>query len=333
MILGVDGGGTKTLAVIVDSAGRVLGTGRSGPSNYQVLGLDAAVRSLRSAVRAALSSVPRAERLSRAVFGLAGADFALDRSRLEHALATMDELAGVPLVVRNDAEVALVGAVAGVRGVAACAGTGAIAVGMDGLGRVARADGWGYLLGDEGGGYWIGLEALRAVVRRHDGRARRGRELERVVLNLLEVQDATALLDWIYGRPASVNDIAALAPLVLAAAAKGDPEAARIVQQAGARLGGATCAVVRRLGFSGEAFPLVALGGLFQSPHGAALEGPLKNRVSKAAPGGTWQTPRLPAEFGAVLLGAILDGTAPDEFADILRRARTKSERESPRRA
>ncbi len=263
--------------------------------------------------------MPRAERLSCAVFGLAGADFALDRSRLERAIATMDELAGVPLVVRNDVEVALVGAVAGVRGVAVCAGTGAIAVGMDGVGRVARADGWGYLLGDEGSGYWIGLEALRAVVRRHDGRARRGRELEQAVLGSLRLQDAPALLDWTYGRPASVNDIAALAPLVLAAAVQGDPEAARIVRQAGTRLGTATCAVVRELGFSGEAFPLVALGGLFQSPHGAALEGPLRDRVRKAAPGGTWQTPLLPAEFGAVLLAGILGGTAVEEFASRLR--------------
>jgi N-acetylglucosamine kinase-like BadF-type ATPase len=318
VILGVDGGGTKTLAVAVDSAGRVVGTGRSGPSNYQVLGLDAAVRSLRSAVRSALSSVPRTERLSRAVFGLAGADFELDRSRLEHALAAMDELGGAPVVVRNDAEVALVGAVAGVRGVAVCAGTGAIAVGMDGLDRVARADGWGYLLGDEGSGYWMGLEALQAVVRREDGRARRGRELERAVLSSLQVEDAPALLDWTYGRPASVNDIAALAPLVLATAAQGDPEAARIVHQAGERLGRATCAVVRRLGFSGEVFPLVALGGLFQSPHGAALEGPLRDRVHKAAPGGTWRTPLFPAELGAVLLAGILGGTASDDFVSNL---------------
>ncbi|MEN6369202.1 MAG: BadF/BadG/BcrA/BcrD ATPase family protein, partial [Thermotogota bacterium] len=222
MILGVDGGGTKTVAVVVDSAGRVRGTGRSGPSNYQVLGLDAAVESVRSAILAALASVVRPERVSRAVFGLAGADFASDRFRLEHAFANMDELAGVPLTVRNDAEVALVGAVAGERGVAVCGGTGAIVVGMDGLDRVLRADGWGYLLGDEGSGYWIGLEALRAVVRRHDGRARRGRELERVVLGSLKLQEAPSLLEWAYGRPASVNDIAALAPLVLAAAAQGD---------------------------------------------------------------------------------------------------------------
>ncbi len=324
MILGVDGGGTKTLAVVVDSAGRVLGTGRSGPSNYQVLGLDAAVRSVRSAVRAALSSVPRAERISRAVFGLAGADFVLDRSRLEHALATMGELAGVPFVVRNDAEVALVGAVAGVRGVAVCAGTGAIAVGMDGLGRVARADGWGYLLGDEGSGYWIGLEALRAVVRRHDGRARRGRELERAVLDSLQMRDAPALLEWTYRRPASVNDIAALAPLVLAAAAGGDPEAARIVHQAGAQLGGATCAVVRRLGFSRAAFPLVALGGLFHSPHAALLKRPLEAAVHKAAPEGGWRTPALPAELGAVLLGATVDGVAATDFLASLRCASEK---------
>ena len=221
--------------------------------------------------------------------------------------------------MRNDAEVALVGAVAGDRGVAVCAGTGAVCVGMNGAHRTARSDGWGYLLGDEGGGYWIGAAALRTLLRRHDGRGRRGRGLEQAMLAALGGIGAPEILDWVYDAPAAVDRIAGLAPVVLAAAASGEPAAAAIVNQAGVRLGRAACAVIRRLELVCETFPLVTLGGLFRSPHATALRTPLENAVRRAAPDGVWRTPVFPAESGAALLGASLDGEAPDGFIANLR--------------
>lgn len=319
MIVGVDGGGTKTVAVAVSDSGRVLGTGQGGPSNYRVLGLEAAAANLRRAVRAALEGNGGDGRISRAVFGLAGADLAADCCRLETALSGLDELAGAKVVVRNDAEVALVGAVAGDRGVAVCAGTGAICVGMNGAHRTARSDGWGYLLGDEGSGYWIGAAALRTLLRRHDGRGRRGRGLEQAMLAALGGIGAPEILNWVYDAPAAVDRIAGLAPVVLAAAASGEPAAAAIVNQAGVRLGRAACAVIRKLELVCETFPLVTLGGLFRSPHATALRTPLENAVRRAAPDGMWRTPVFPAEFGAALLGASLDGEAPDGFIANLR--------------
>jgi len=123
----------------------------------------------------------------------------------------------------------------------------------------------------------------------------------------------------VYDAPAAVDRIAGLAPVVLAAAASGDPAAAAIVNQAGVRLGRTACAVIRRLDLASETFPLVTLGGLFRSPHATALRTPLENAVRRAAPDGMWRTAVFPAEFGAALLGASLGGEAPDGFIDNLR--------------
>jgi len=108
---------------------------------------------------------------------------------------------------------------------------------------------------------------------------------------------APEVLDWVYDTPA----------------------AAAIVNQAGVRLGRAACAVIRRLELVCETFPLVTLGDLFRSPHATALRTPLENAVRRAAPDGVWRRPVFPAEFGAALLGASLDGEAPDGFIANLR--------------
>ncbi|MDD5645559.1 MAG: BadF/BadG/BcrA/BcrD ATPase family protein [Candidatus Bipolaricaulis sp.] len=326
MILGVDGGGTKTVAVVVSDSGRVLGTGRSGPSNPRVLGLEKAMANVRSAVRAATEGCPGECEIHRAVFGLAGVDVAADESRLERALSEALGLTRARVLVRNDAEVALVGAVAGGRGVAVCAGTGAIAVGADGKGHVVRAGGWGYLLGDEGSGYWIGVTAIRSILRRHDGRGRRGCGLETAVLGALGLTEAPELLEWAYG--ASIDGIAGLAPFVLAAAER-DAAAAAIAGQAGVELGRAACAVIRRLDLGSETFPLVALGGLFGSARSAVLQKALEGTVCRVAPDGVWRLPEFRAEFGAVLLGASLNGEVSSEFIDNLRLSPGRAEEDA----
>ena len=78
-ILGVDGGATKTLAVVGDDTGRILGAGLGGPTNYQIIGIEPAMSNLNSAVRGALSARRHQHgQVDCAVFGLAGADFPVD---------------------------------------------------------------------------------------------------------------------------------------------------------------------------------------------------------------------------------------------------------------
>lgn len=253
LFLGVDGGGTKTLAVVVDADGQERGRGMAGGANYNTLGLDTALANLRAAVHAALAAAQAAPPIAAAWIGLAGVDRAADRALLLPRLAPLARV----VHLGNDAELALSALPAGV-GVALIAGTGSIALGRDPAGATARAGGWGHILGDEGSGYDIGRNALCAALRASDGRGPATSLLPRILARW-ELPIAEALLSRVY--PAGDKaDIAALAPLALDAATDGDPVAHAIVRRAAAELAVAASTVAHALAFPDGRAPL-ALGG------------------------------------------------------------------------
>jgi N-acetylglucosamine kinase-like BadF-type ATPase len=253
LFLGVDGGGTKTLAVVVDAAGQERGRGQAGGANYNTLGLDTALANLHAAVRTALTVARAAPPVTAAWVGLAGVDRATDRELLLPHLAPLARA----VHLGNDAELALSALPSGV-GVALIAGTGSIALGRDPSGATARAGGWGHILGDEGSGYDIGRRAVQAALRASDGRGPATSLLPRILARW-DLPAAEALLSRVYPTGDKAV-LAALAPLVLDAAADGDPAARTIIRRAAAELAAVACAVARVLAFPDGRVPL-ALGG------------------------------------------------------------------------
>ncbi|MEO7003328.1 MAG: BadF/BadG/BcrA/BcrD ATPase family protein [Ktedonobacterales bacterium] len=171
LYLGLDGGGTKTLAVVVDATGAERGRAVAGSANHQAVGVARAVAHIRMAVAGALAQAgvvaPDQAPCVAGWLGIAGLDGPADHDLLlPHLRALADSVH-----LTNDAELPLAALPDGA-GVALVAGTGSIALGRNAQGRFARAGGWGHLLGDEGSGYDIGRQALQAVVRAADGRAR-----------------------------------------------------------------------------------------------------------------------------------------------------------------
>lgn len=275
--LGVDGGGSKTLAILVDGQGRELGRGRAGSANYHTAGLAAASASVRAAAQAAQAAAGGPP-VAAAWVGLAGLDHPAD-----HALLA-PHFAGLAPVLRltNDAEL-LLGDLPGSVGVGLIAGTGAIAVGRDAGDASARASGWGHLLGDEGGGYDLGRRALQAATRAADGRG--------PATDLL----AAILRHWSLATPADLiasaddhaapESVAQLAPLVLAAAQSGDRAARAIVQRGARELADAVLAVARQLDLP-PALPLALGGGLlvYQPEYRALVLRHLRGRRALAPP-------------------------------------------------
>jgi N-acetylglucosamine kinase-like BadF-type ATPase len=256
--LGVDGGGSKTLAVLVDRDGRVRGEGEAGSSNHLVIGWPRAARNLLDAVSGALETAGEVLPVEMAWIGVAG----LER---QHDIATWarrldgKHLAAVTYL-GNDADL-LLGGLADAVGVALIAGTGSNAIGRDGTGAMARAGGWGHLIGDEGSGFDLGCQALRAALRAADGRGPQTVLLERI----LEAWSATTpdgLLPLVY-RQFEKARIAHLSTLVLAAAREGDAPARAIVGRAAEDLALAALTVARKLSFGDQSVPLALGGGLF----------------------------------------------------------------------
>jgi len=302
--LGVDGGGTSVEAVVSDAGLSVLGRGAGGPSNYQVIGLDRALDSLKEAVTAALGAAGVGIRQVRgAFFGVAGVDCPADAAALRPAVERL--LPGVPVEVDNDGIAALAGATGGRPGVVVISGTGSIALGVNADGRRGRSGGWGHILGDEGGGYDIGRRALAAVTRAADGRGP-ATTLTQVLLGHLGIEDPDALFRRTYIEGLEVHEIAALAPLVVGAARAGDTVARWLLAAAGRELGLAAVSVMRDLGFARAAFPVALLGGLFAA--GSPLVGPLWRVVRRAAPQADLIEPRYPPAVGALILARRLFG-------------------------
>jgi N-acetylglucosamine kinase-like BadF-type ATPase len=264
LVLGIDGGGTKTVAWIArcrtDGQLEIVGRGVSGGSNPQAVGLQAAVENLSQAVavarsQAAVSPGP----LAAAVVGLAGSD----REDTRQAILRWAEENGVARRCRvdHDALPVLAAGSPDGWGVALISGTGSMAFGQDRQGRTARSGGWGFLLGDEGSGYAIARAGLRAAAQAADGRGPATRLLEGF-LTRLQCRQPADLVPAIYRVASDPGSIAALSPVVFEAVESADAVAQAIVVQAGRDLASMIAVVAGKLGFGDRPFPLAMTGGV-----------------------------------------------------------------------
>ena len=243
LYLGIDGGGTKTLALIANDAGTVLGRGIAGPSNYHRVGIDAAYLALDKAFQNALYAIPSQDEINKSkqikavCLGLAGVDRPVDRMMFQDWLNS--RLPQVPFHLTNDALPVLAAGTPQNWGVAVISGTGSIAYCLTPQGKLARAGGWGYIFGDEGSAYSIGLEALRAAAQSADGRLPETRLLPAILSNW-NLVDPADLVNKVYSTSIGRENIAQLSILVAQTAGLGDKIAQGILENAGrdlARIG------------------------------------------------------------------------------------------------
>jgi glucosamine kinase len=298
VVLGVDGGGTRTRAAIVDGAGHFLAIGEGGPSNLHVSGRDAVRDAVATAVEAARSAAGiDSHSFDAAFLGHAGVVTPRDHSEIraiarELALAP-DERVGVD----HDLRIALAGTLAGASGIVLIAGTGSSCYGRNADGASWRAGGWGPLLDDPGSGYWIGVQGMATVGRGVDGR---GPEtiLQRTLPVALHVADAGELLRLTGVDGLSRERIAALAPLVLDAANEGDEAARAIVARGVDELALMVYAVAQRL-WKDRQTMLAMTGGLTERP---AFRSAIESAVAHRAPDVRPVPSRLPPVLGAAAL-------------------------------
>jgi N-acetylglucosamine kinase-like BadF-type ATPase len=202
LYLGIDGGGTRTRAILVDSQGRVVGEGEAGPSNYNNVGLAAAGRALRAAAESAWARAgkPRTATTPASAFlGLAGVKASVDVARLTSLAESAGLAPAGQVTVANDLHNALAGGLAGRPGIALIAGTGTNCLGRDATGATFMCGGWGWLLDDVGGGIGLALAGLRAATRAADGRSSAIGLLPRA-LAFFGLTDANELLERLYAR-------------------------------------------------------------------------------------------------------------------------------------
>lgn len=297
-VIGVDGGGTKTAALVSDLRGNLLGYGTSGPSNYHIVGIDNTKKSIREAVIKAIKSsrLATAKALV-ACYGLAGLDsprdFQIVRPHIE-GLGLADKV-----ILAHDSHIALMGATAGRPGVIIIAGTGSVAAGINERGRYIRSGGWGPVIGDEGSAYFIGREGIVAALRYYDGRGPETRLLE-ALKKAFSIETVEDIIGIVYGKTIAFSKIASLAPIVSELANEGDKVAIEILKRAGGELATLAIAIIKRLGFEDKAFPLAIIGGAFKA--GPILLDTFRSEVLRVAPKAQISKPRFPPVVGAILI-------------------------------
>ena len=346
-IVGVDGGGTKTSAVISDTTGSIIGVGHSGPSNYHAVGLDDALRAILNAIASAARNARiGTRRFDATSLGLAGVGRESDRAVMLKALerrhdGDSEAWEGVSLgdiVLDHDAAIALAGATCGERGVIVLAGTGAIAFGENEKGERRRAGGWGHILDDEGSAHYIGQRILRAAFRSYDGRGPstiltdkltqhfRVRSIEDIV-RMIYSPTSTASLGSGQVRRAgpqtggisSKGLVASLARLADDAASAGDEVSAGILGDAAAELALDARVVIQGLGMRREEFTLAYSGGVFEGS--ATILSAFIDSVRNAAPKADICRAQFPPVVGALMLG--LRGYGVDLTQEVQRRVRS----------
>ena len=295
IVIGVDGGGSKTRAIVADDRGNAIADSVGPGSAVRPGQADASAQIIADVVRDALASCEMTHVTPRVLcIGVAGAGREPERQDLWQAVMSR-ELAD-EVVIHSDFSVALDDAFGDGPGVLLISGTGSVAFGRSPAGTTARCGGWGPAFGDEGSGAWIGRRALSVVAAAADGREPET-ALTGAVLTAAQLNDSSELIGW--AANAAPGTLATLAPVVLSVAESGDLRANAIVSLAVEELALHVRALARQL-FVDEraAVPLALSGGMLT--RGSVLRKRLEHRLKSAVPGAQVQSEDVDPARGAV---------------------------------
>lgn len=295
IVLGMDIGGTKSHAVLMDETGKVLGEGVGGAGNINFIPLEMAEESFTEAITAAQKSA-RIKKL-KTDFAAIGIEPQPDPlvpclKRVAHPKKIMR---------RKEGECSLVGGLADNVGVALIAGTGSVGWGRNAAGETHETSCWGPI-GDEGSAYWLAERGLNAAFCAEDKRGPYTKMHEKVLEKLGGVSNIRDNITLLYTSQDFRKEVSQYARLVmdLATASSPDPVMRDIVDEGAELLAHilATCAEV--LGLQTGSYKVAATGSLVTKvPY---YFDQVQTRLQKRHPGATMVLPRFSPGVGAALI-------------------------------
>ena len=302
---GLDGGGTHTRVVLGNAQGEVVAEGSSGSGNYHDVSLDTVSQHFREAFDAAWSQLgTNPQPLRSTCFGLASVNTPHECEQIRQRVRNFPEFQRNhsfredSLQVVHDLRIAHAGALAGEPGIVLIVGTGSSCWGIDHHGNHYQAGGWGSLLDDGGSATFLGLEAMRAVVKAFDGRSP-ATSLTETILRTFELTELRDLLKVVDHDGLPRKRIAQLAREVVNASRDGDAVASTILERGVEELVQCAVAVEKKLKFEGP-FAVAASGGLAESA--SVYRKLLHHRLQEVIPHARPQDPRFSPALGALEL-------------------------------
>lgn len=272
-LLGIDGGGSRSKAVLTDLQGNQIISASGRNLNPLNIGWKAFSGHFTDLVKRTLAEVDK-KQIAGVCAGLAGSGAESVRKKAE--IEIRRHFLTAKVFVISDALATLWGAFRGRSGLILIAGTGSICLGMNAEGCIERSGGFGPLAGDEGSGFWIGMEAIRAALRTVDKRAS-ANSLMRIVSEQFNLQDIRELIPELSAKKIKPVRIAVITPKVIQLSAE-DAYAKKIIKEAGEHLARLVKATAEKLELKGG---LLALCGGLWSSEGQEMKRSLKHALRK----------------------------------------------------
>ncbi|MGP4105667.1 N-acetylglucosamine kinase [Virgibacillus sp. L01] len=261
-VAGIDGGGTKTKAVIADMDGIIIAETTAGPTNPNVMSRENLIRTLDMMFKDMKEQVPDAyDNISGLFAGISGVGNAAAKTDLEGILEQIVPK-GVPVCVEADTVNALYSGTYGGPGIVQISGTGSITYGINHQLERDRVGGWGYLFGDEGSGYDIGRQGIMAALKASDGRGKNTNLLE-MICTCFSVTHPYDLIQRIYASPTPKSEISPVSKLVFEAYKHNDLVAREIIANTISDLSLSIRTLYGKLFQPNEEVKVVLCGGVF----------------------------------------------------------------------
>lgn len=310
-VIGIDGGGTKTVCVLANELGEVMDVSFTGCSNHQICGIDTAVHTVTELIDNAVkkSGLTRQD-ISFVKMGLAGADLESDLKLLnEHFYNTIPQM---KLEIVNDIWIAFSSEIVNGWGAVSICGTGHNTAVLTPDGRAFGIRALKYVLGNYGGGRHITDNALHCAFRSSE-QTGDYTQLEQLLPQYCGARDMNELASLVYQSGYTYQYQFNIPKLVFDLADEGDPVSHQIVQSVGSELGRMTGGLIKKAGICGIKVPVVLGGSIFVNCGSGLIIKCYSESLSKLVPDFSLHILKKPPVLGAVLTGLKSIGVKVDD--------------------
>ena len=296
-IVGVDGGGSKTEAVLANLEGKILARAKTGSAHPRNIGVKGAVENVALAIEKIL---PKEGKILSTFLGLPAMEeeFKFKKEIIKKEFLKHKEIYPIfkgKLIIGSDQLAGFISGNEKKDGIVLIAGSGCAIHGWSGKKEV-KVCGWGYL-SEMGSAFWVGQKGLQAVFKNLDGRGEKTL-ITKLVFQKLKIKNKENLIGKIYSN--NVQEIIrSFSILVDKAGRKGDKIAKDILTEAGKELILSVNTVIKKLNFQNKKFPLVLIGSMFKSK---IILDTVKKEIKKIAPKVEFIRPEVEPVIGAVKL-------------------------------
>ncbi|MFV0254654.1 MAG: BadF/BadG/BcrA/BcrD ATPase family protein [Erysipelotrichaceae bacterium] len=259
VILGLDGGGTKTAVKVWHTEEGCIKKFTLGTSNINQLGSEKFIQLIKR-IGKELENLKLESDI--AILGIPayGESIKMDKI-IEDAILT--HINSKTIKIYNDVEVGHFGSLACEDGINVVSGTGSIAIGIYNE-KSIRCGGWGEIIGDEGSGYKIGLATLQTLSKQLDKRNNKT-ILYELLSDEYDLGSMSNLIDFVYSNENNRTKIASLSRITYKAAEYGCKQSQEILQYAALDLVEHVTTIVKELGIQNKYISVSYSGGTFNA--------------------------------------------------------------------